>query len=302
VRVVVATDGDNNPWPQRWLERRWFIGAEARNRWGARRREESRDALRQLGVPADAMRFLGWPDQGLTDKLMRDAQAIDVLADQVAEFSPTMIALPALADRHPDHSALCLMLEVALHSQGRSGLRRLKYLVHGCATPGTGFGLSLDEQRRQVKRLALLAHATQLSLSRRRMQRLCERVERFESSAPERPFPASTRSLRWAMPAPVGLRRLQRHELLLVLGFSDRVERWRVPLRRVAAPMAWASDVARDQGVNVDVEPAQGHLGISLESRESLQFAFAKIERTGNRLLIYDADGWHDITDPANRR
>lgn len=66
--------------------------------------------------------------------------------------------------------------------------------------------------------------------------------------------------------------------------------------------MAWASDVARDQGVNVDVEPAQGHLGISLESRESLQFAFAKIERTGNRLLIYDADGWHDITDPANRR
>src|SRR5882672_10858445 len=39
-RVVFATDGDDNPWPQRVVERRLWIGADARARWGARRRGE----------------------------------------------------------------------------------------------------------------------------------------------------------------------------------------------------------------------------------------------------------------------
>ena len=39
--VVVVTDGDNNPWPQRWIEKRWRIDARARARWGARRRARS---------------------------------------------------------------------------------------------------------------------------------------------------------------------------------------------------------------------------------------------------------------------
>src|SRR3954471_2440470 len=50
LRVIVLTDGDNNPWPQRWSEKRWHIGNAERARWGARRREEARAALRILGV------------------------------------------------------------------------------------------------------------------------------------------------------------------------------------------------------------------------------------------------------------
>jgi len=41
-RVVTLTDGDNNPWPQRWIEKRWRIDATARARWGARRRARTR--------------------------------------------------------------------------------------------------------------------------------------------------------------------------------------------------------------------------------------------------------------------
>src|SRR5689334_8641068 len=58
VRVIVLTDGDNNPWPQRWIEKRWHIDAAARARWGARRREEARAAMRVLGLePQDALFF-----------------------------------------------------------------------------------------------------------------------------------------------------------------------------------------------------------------------------------------------------
>ena len=41
VRVIFQTDGDNNPWPQRYVEQRWTIDASCRQRWGARRRLEA---------------------------------------------------------------------------------------------------------------------------------------------------------------------------------------------------------------------------------------------------------------------
>jgi len=95
-RVLVLTDGDNNPWPQRWIEKRWHIDAAARSRWGARRREEARTAMHVLGLHADDARFLGLPDLGLTDLLMRNDQAvIDTLRATIDEFRPTILVAPA---------------------------------------------------------------------------------------------------------------------------------------------------------------------------------------------------------------
>ena len=37
VQILLLTNGDNNPWPQRWVERRLRIGADERRRWGERR-------------------------------------------------------------------------------------------------------------------------------------------------------------------------------------------------------------------------------------------------------------------------
>ena len=34
VRIVFATSGENNPWAQRYWERRWRLGANDRARWG----------------------------------------------------------------------------------------------------------------------------------------------------------------------------------------------------------------------------------------------------------------------------
>ena len=38
IRVVYATDGDDNAWPQRVLERKWHLNASDRRRWGWLRR------------------------------------------------------------------------------------------------------------------------------------------------------------------------------------------------------------------------------------------------------------------------
>src|SRR5262249_9348450 len=130
VRVVFATDGDNNPWPQRWVERRLSIDPAARARWGARRRAEAEAALATLGVPAGSARFLGWPDLGLTRLLEADDAAIDTLAAEIAGFAPTHVALPSLHDRHPDHGALHVLVELALDKAG-AACERLGYVVHG---------------------------------------------------------------------------------------------------------------------------------------------------------------------------
>jgi hypothetical protein len=34
IRIVYATDGDDNPWPQRVLERKWRLNASDRKRCG----------------------------------------------------------------------------------------------------------------------------------------------------------------------------------------------------------------------------------------------------------------------------
>src|SRR5690606_23578645 len=115
VHVLFTTDGDNNPWPQRWLERRWHIGAGERLRWGARRRSEARTALARLAVEGRGVdaHFLGWPDQGLTTMLMQDAAAIDTLRERIAACAPSHVAIPTLDDAHPDHSAIRVMVELA---------------------------------------------------------------------------------------------------------------------------------------------------------------------------------------------
>src|SRR5437879_3230373 len=56
VRVIFATNGEANPWAQRFIEHRIRIGAGERARWGARRQQEALRALATLGVsPRDVI-------------------------------------------------------------------------------------------------------------------------------------------------------------------------------------------------------------------------------------------------------
>jgi LmbE family N-acetylglucosaminyl deacetylase len=171
VHVVVLTDGDNNPWPQRWVEKRWRIDAAARARWGARRRGEARAAMRVLGLDADDGRFLGLPDLGLTDLLMRGDQAIvQFLRAAIEEFKPTLLAFPALRDRHPDHSAAHILARLALDQAGLPYPRLLSFAVHGGSFANDTCVISSVAQR-DTKRAAILAHDSQMRLSSARFLR-----------------------------------------------------------------------------------------------------------------------------------
>lgn len=181
VRVVGLTDGDNNPWPQRWVEKRWHIDVAARTRWGARRREEAHAAMRVLGLGAADGKFLGMPDMGLTDLLMCDDQAvIESLRAAIIEFNPTLLIFPALSDRHPDHSAAHILARLALGQSAAPWPRLLSFAVHGESSANDVY-VALNTVQRETKRAAILAHDSQMRLSSRRFLRYAGEREKYRA-------------------------------------------------------------------------------------------------------------------------
>ena len=182
VHVVFATDGENNPWPQRVLERRWRIGPRERARWGARRRAEARAALGTLGVPLACATFLHLPDQGLTPLLLQaDGRATGLLADAVAAVRPTLLVAPSGSDRHPDHAALAVLLRLALGRLGPRAPRatELAYVVHGDTPTPRHVELALTPEEQSRKQAAIRCHASQIALSRGRFLACARPTEVF---------------------------------------------------------------------------------------------------------------------------
>lgn len=200
VGIVLLTAGDNNPWPQRWLERRVFIGAPERRRWGRRRLAEMQQATACLGVSQEALHTLNWPDLGVTDLLLESTNvAIAALAAAIGEFKPNLMAIPSLADRHPDHGAAHVLVRLALIGQTPVPAM-LTYLVHGVSDEHASIELAGTPVQVANKLAALEAHRTQMVLSSARMRRLVGRAERYglEWLATQ---PALTKTLPWKPPA-----------------------------------------------------------------------------------------------------
>lgn len=184
IQVVYATDGDDNPWPHRLMERKWHLHAADRKRWGQLRRGEALAALCVFGVPPSDVSFLGLPDQGVTNLLVRDCRLIiERFVTIIRDRSPTHLLVPSAADIHPDHNALAVMLRLALaeFSPGELNTSVWSYAIHGQS--GAFF-----ERARQVRQSeaeittkirAIQCHKTQLQLSRRRFLAYAARPERF---------------------------------------------------------------------------------------------------------------------------
>jgi len=300
VRVVFATDGDNNPWPQRWCERRWRIGTAERARWGKRRRAEAVAALARLGVASESARFLGWSDLGITNLLMRDDAAIDVLAAEIDAFAPTHVAMPSLRDRHPDHGALRVMLELALRKAHTQCLC-FGYVVHGRSVDSGEWELASDAQRHSRKREALAEHASQIALSKKRLLRWASQSESFEQSETRgSSVAAATASGVLSIPLTPPYRFLRRHDVLLVLADGRHIERAYLRLPRIVK-----SGVRRVLGKGLcsgraTIEMVEGSLRITFDAQmQSGVSGFIKLERTAPRLLIFDRETWHRVEDLA---
>ncbi|HEX7349041.1 MAG TPA: PIG-L family deacetylase [Rhodanobacteraceae bacterium] len=183
VGVAYATDGENNPWPQRALEHRLWVGPRQRTAWGARRRTEAEAALAALGAQGVTVHHLGWPDGGITWRMLNAMPAmLATLRSLIESARPTLLVLPDLADRHPDHSALHVLVDLTLRALPAAAQPVcLGYILHGRSHPGLPrravLALSADELAR--KRTAIRAHASQMALASRRMLRNAAATEPF---------------------------------------------------------------------------------------------------------------------------
>jgi LmbE family N-acetylglucosaminyl deacetylase len=187
IRVIYATDGDDNPWPQRVLERKWRLNATDRKRWGRLRRTEALAALRALGVNASAACFLGMPDQKLTASLTSDCRStIERFAAIITDWAPTDLLVPSISDTHPDHSALAVMIRLALsESFFTSGVAESmpiwSYAVHGRSPAFFDRAQTIrpSDIETATKLRAIGCHKTQLKLSRKRFLGYAARPERL---------------------------------------------------------------------------------------------------------------------------
>lgn len=172
IRVVFITDGDNNPWPQRFLERRWRILSTDRVRWGHRRRGEALAALACLGASVEDAQFWGFPDQGITEILMAGGRSLlGRLSNTIGEWKPSVLVIPSKHDLHPDHNSVAILVAMALERLSPPPKMVLwEYLVHagrdGSAVAGTHLFLSPGQVA--AKGRAILSHRTQMALCRRR--------------------------------------------------------------------------------------------------------------------------------------
>ena len=278
VSVVLLTDGDMNPWPQRVTERKIVVTPADRERWGRRRRKEAVAALAQLGLDKGDVVHLGLPDLGLVRMIEADvAGAIEPLAAIFRNVRPTLVAAPSLHDTHPDHGAAHVMTSLALSRSG-GAVHCLSYLVHG-RSARSGATLPLDAAMHTRKLDALKQHETQMLLSRARMLRYAERSECLgaEDSASSPHDLDATTTLPWRLSAAL----LPFVSLFLVT--RDASER----LSPVGDRHASATDARRC--VRLDDGRLELRLPSPLASGGPI---FARLESRLPSPWIYDRWGW----------
>lgn len=279
VTLVQVTDGDNNPWPQRWLERRWRIGTEERQRWGRRRADEMLQAMQQLGLDATSRQQLGWSDMEVTARLqVNGTDTINTLADILQRAAPDIVVLPTLDDGHPDHATCHVITRLAMqHLPQRPTC--LTYHVHGRRREiDTAIELPLDDAMREGKRRAILAHQTQVALAQRRLLAKAGETETLHTLT----FPAHDTVPREVL-LPWQPFRAWRPWLQLTLAHPDGVHVW--PWRE--APLT--------------TDPHGTRLTLPTTIRRAP--VFARLEMRCPSPWIFDHWGWRDLTAaPAARQ
>lgn len=176
VSVVFITDGENNPWPQRFLERKLFLSDSDRAKWGAMRRREALSSLARLGVGERSAIFLAFPDQGIASLARRGDVALrEALRRTIEDIAPTLIVSPSTFDEHGDHRAIAYYAHSAAPDANIA-----TYVIHGNAPAGRAVcTLELSACEQKTKFDAIESHQSQLALSRDRFLSYGRRRETF---------------------------------------------------------------------------------------------------------------------------
>ncbi len=305
VRILFATNGDNNPWAQRYWERRWRIGPEERVRWGRRRREEALAAIAALGGAPEHAKFMNLPDLGTTALLMNgESDLSSSLVAEIQEWQPTVALIPAKFDAHPDHSALSVAFSTALESTGHLPMRVWEYLVHTPRLPilQTPVGLLLSVAEVECKRKAILCHETQVALSHARFTRFAKSEEPYYPHIRAGKKPADPRLVAAGLHEEVlrlqfSVSRRERynsHLLLLFRNSNGTCHRWRLPLPlRSGEAKVW--DMAGSTPVQEAIVHWRGSrlfVDIPVVIGDEFETVYAKFS---GWKLFFDRSGWSQV-------
>jgi LmbE family N-acetylglucosaminyl deacetylase len=310
VRVLFVTSGDNNPWPQRFLERRWRIGPQDRARWGARREAEGLAALKRLGIGLEAGRFLRFPDQGLRELLMNGDESIEkALLNEWQAFAPTIAVAPSLEDVHPDHSSLRVLIEFLILAIGQESLPLYEYLVHapGVSSPKPAIALPLTAGQVTAKLEAIQCHRTQTTLQPRRLAAFAAEREYYRTpdraSAWSGSHPIAHGAIeRGFLGLTIVRQRAKRRPKRLLIAAQDsrgRSLRWSVPI----PPHSGSASIRRCQDGDAGGVASIRHRADRIEVTTPIPdigprgIVFAKLlEPT----LFFDSAGWRHIPTPVS--
>jgi LmbE family N-acetylglucosaminyl deacetylase len=309
VHVIYGTSGDNNAWPQRFLEKRWNINSTARARWGARRRGEARTALRLLLGSDNCATFLNLPDQGVTSLLLRGGEEIiAALREQFSRLRPTVLVLPSADDTHADHSALYVLARFAFGS-GMNACRVLYYVVHPGShnSPAPECTLQLTEEEVEQKRGAILCHETQMLLSRRRFTAFARVEEKYQLHAPadvhtDEHEIVETSVNRGALRIVARIGRvtlLRRRLYIAVQSFSGRPTRLSIllPSRSCCVDFYDETGKSLPHRATVRVQHPYATIRFPLHRLQPVESAFVKLQ---SNTYFYDRSGWREIALPAS--
>jgi LmbE family N-acetylglucosaminyl deacetylase len=279
VRVTFVTDGENNPWPQRVLERRWRIAEADRRRFGARRRSEALRALATLGVDGAEIGWLALPDQGLTRLALNDPlPAIAAIRAEIEASRPTIIVGPSLRDRHPDHSGFALLLELASAADAAPRARLLHYRVHGGSTRSrSSVVLRLSDEEIDRKRRAISTYRSQLVFRGRFFRSFARDTEIFEPRAPA----ARTDSIH-------AIRIASDDGAELRLTIADRSAFWSLQPKT----LLFAAIGEESKPIAAAFPITGGKFIVPRTFLRGARRLFGKIEY---RWSFFDADGWREI-------
>ncbi len=311
VHIVFVTNGDDNPWPQRFVERRLKVSHSDKKRWGRRRRAEALAAMAALGLPESAASFLSLPDQGLTQLLLNaDEGVLRTFTREIERWRPTLLVVPSGADTHPDHSAVFVLSQLALARLDETP-RQLRYIVHFPRkhSERRGWTVRLGAGEISTKRQAIRRHETQMALSRHRFLAYAKPHEVFYAADGPNEADAhhpiiSGAVYRGALRMQIRLPkpRATFNGLKLCVAFESLVAgsvRWSLTLPATSGRVG-IENLVTGESVRFAAARIRGRLAelvLPVSSLQPLRQVFVKLKR---RTLFFDDAGWREI--PAATR
>ena len=317
IRVIFVTNGDNNPWPQRAVEHRWRIESADKIRWGFRRNAEALASLACLGLQPENAVFWGYPDQGITELLLKESGAIlHHISSEINDWQPTLIVGPSPLDLHPDHSALGVLIRIARATMTNPSarLQNIYYCVHyghNGLKKQSLIHLPLLPAQKIRKLNAIECHNTQMKLSRIRFLPFASDQELFMPSAKpverdsrhpvHRAVIENTASLRLSISLKNRLAGLGKAQLYIfthhsVDGGAGYVmtipaASGKIPIRDIASGMVVAE--ASYYGGR-----RHGDIVLPLSAFPPMHRVFVKLEQ---KFVFFDTAGWREIPAPQQQ-